>query len=309
MIVVRRPGADLRVLSVNVRRRVWTVGGIVTQLVTHPRSGECAVIAVPLITCPATCCTTACAAGSFPTSGAAATESSFVTLNGSCAAGCSPDRTSTQEVGRKATRHPYFCHILPAYTHRVQPEARPTPGTEPVKVEVVGAPEPKRDTGWWITTAGPVVVAALALVVAIFSLQDQHAAERTAQAAAARTYASQVSFFQNPSGSSTFEIENSANAQINSVVLQRAPHGPLDRLGTLPPCMAFTVPDTVNLSASSQPVIYFRDVNGFGWELALGGAAQPSVDPSAILALVPLSQVSSLPRAALNPQPVPGCVA
>ena len=37
MIVVRRPGADLLVLSVNVRQRVWTAGGIVTQLVTHPR--------------------------------------------------------------------------------------------------------------------------------------------------------------------------------------------------------------------------------------------------------------------------------
>ena len=191
----------------------------------------------------------------------------------------------------------------------MHPEARPTPQTEPVRVEIVGAPEPKRATGWWITTAGPVVVSVLALVVAIFSLQDQHKAEQVSQAAAARTYASQVSFFQSPSGSSTFEIENSANAEINSVVLQRAPHGPLIRLGTLPPCKAFTVPSTVSLSATSQPVIYFRDVNGFGWELAIGGAAQPSVDPSAILALAPLSAISSLPRAALNPQPVPGCVA
>jgi hypothetical protein len=33
---VRRPEAGLLVLSINVRQRVWTAGGIVTQLVTHP---------------------------------------------------------------------------------------------------------------------------------------------------------------------------------------------------------------------------------------------------------------------------------
>jgi hypothetical protein len=37
VIVVRTPGADLLVLSVNVWQRAWTAGGIVTQLVTHSR--------------------------------------------------------------------------------------------------------------------------------------------------------------------------------------------------------------------------------------------------------------------------------
>jgi hypothetical protein len=36
---VRRPGADLLVLSVNVRPRAWTSGGSSLKLVTHPRSG------------------------------------------------------------------------------------------------------------------------------------------------------------------------------------------------------------------------------------------------------------------------------
>ena len=35
-IVVGRITTDLPALSVNVRERAWTAGGIVTQLVTHP---------------------------------------------------------------------------------------------------------------------------------------------------------------------------------------------------------------------------------------------------------------------------------
>jgi hypothetical protein len=42
---VRRTAADLPVLSVRVPRRVWAAGGIVTQLVTHSRLGECRVTA------------------------------------------------------------------------------------------------------------------------------------------------------------------------------------------------------------------------------------------------------------------------
>jgi hypothetical protein len=180
---------------------------------------------------------------------------------------------------------------------------RPTPETGPVKVEVVGAPEPKRDAGWWITMVGPVVVAALALVVAILSILDQHVAEQTAQAAAARTYASQVSFFQDSPGSSQFEIDNSAPAQIHSVLLQSVAHGSLHPLGTIPACTG----TIVTLPSTSKPIIYFRDANGLGWELPIDGAAQPSVDPSAILALLPLSAVSSLPFTDLKYQPLHGC--
>jgi hypothetical protein len=183
------------------------------------------------------------------------------------------------------------------------PIARPPGETDPVRVEVIQVPGPKKDAGWWITTVGSVFIPALALAVAFVALLDQHGAEQAAQAAAARTYASQVSFFQDPPGSPAFKIENSASAPIHSVLLQSAVHQHLDSLGTLPPCMTFTV----NLPPASSPVIYFRDANGIGWELPLGGVAQPSVDPSAILAVLPLSAVSSLSRADLNPQPVPGC--
>ncbi len=185
------------------------------------------------------------------------------------------------------------------------PIAQPAQGPEPVKVEIVRAADPRKDVGWWITTIGPVLITALALVVAILSVLEQHGADQATQTAAARTYASQVSFFPDPSGSGVFEIENSAQAAINSVLLQSAPHERLDSLGTLPPCRTFSV----HLSSPTGPVIYFRDANGMGWELPLGGDAQPSVDPSAILAVLPFNadHVSILSGTELNPQPVPGC--
>ncbi len=41
VIAVRMTAADLPVLSVSVRRRVWAAGGIVAQLVTHSRLSAC----------------------------------------------------------------------------------------------------------------------------------------------------------------------------------------------------------------------------------------------------------------------------
>jgi hypothetical protein len=184
------------------------------------------------------------------------------------------------------------------------PIAQPAQGIEPVKVEIVRVAESRKDAGWWVATFGTVVIATAALAVAILSLADQHTSEQAAQAAAARTYASQVAFFADPAGSSVFKIENGAPAPITSVLLLPDPHQRLDSLGTLAHCTTVTVA----LSPASKPIIYFRDANGIGWELPSGGVAQQSTDPSAVLALLPVGEnVSSLSLADLNPQPVPGC--
>ena len=175
---------------------------------------------------------------------------------------------------------------------------------EPLKVEIVKVADPRKDAGWWATTFGTVGLAAAALAVAILSLVDQHTSEQSAQAAAARTYASQVAFFSDPAGSPVFKIENGAAAPITAVLLLPNPHERLDNLGTLAHCTTVTV----TLSASDKPVIYFRDANGIGWELQSGGFPQQSPDPATLLELLPFSEsVASLSQAALNPQPVPGC--
>jgi hypothetical protein len=184
------------------------------------------------------------------------------------------------------------------------PIAQPAQGIGPVKVEIVRVAEPRKEAGWWVTTFGTVVIAAAALAVAIVSLVDQHTSEQAAQAAAARTYASQVAFFSEPAGSSVFKIENGAPAPITSVLLLPDPHQHLDNIGTLAHCTTVSI----TLSPTSKPTIYFRDANGIGWELPAGGIAQQSADPSALLALLPIGEnVSSLSQADLNPQPVPGC--
>jgi hypothetical protein len=152
-------------------------------------------------------------------------------------------------------------------------------------------------------TVGPVVIAALALVVAIGTLVDQHGAEQTTAAAAARTYASEVSFIPAPTGPSQFEIDNNASAQITSVLVQSAAHASLHQLGTIQACIGIDFP----IPAASSPVIYFRDANGLGWQLPVNGVAQPSADPTQILELLPVSAVSSLPATEIKPKPLHGC--
>jgi hypothetical protein len=180
-----------------------------------------------------------------------------------------------------------FCSGLPSYTLCVPSPAQPPPSAEPVKVEVIGA----RDAGWWITTLGPILIAALALVVAILSVLEQHGADQATQTAAARTYASEVSFFQS---GSQFEINNNAAGQIHLVLVQSAAHQSLLQLGTIASCRGVIF----SLHSASNPVIYFQDANGLGWELSLNGAAEPSAQPSAIISLLPAGAVGSFPSAA-----------
>lgn len=182
---------------------------------------------------------------------------------------------------------PLFCGILPSYTLWVPPQAQPPPAPPPVKVEIVGA----RDAGWWITTLGPVLIAALALVVAILSVREQRGADQATETAAARTLASEVSFFQT---ASQFEINNNAQAQIHLVLVQPAAHKPLLQLGTIAACHGIIF----SLNSASNPVIYFQDANGLGWELSLDGAAEQSAQPSAIISLLPKDAVGAFPSAA-----------
>jgi hypothetical protein len=174
--------------------------------------------------------------------------------------------------------------------------------TEPVKVEVVGIPPTSRDTGWWFTTIGPVVVGVLALVVAIVTVLDQHQAEQKTQTAANRSLASLVSFTP-ASGRDQFDITNGADAQINSVLVQpAAAHRSLDRLGIIPRCTEISV----TLPSASTPVMYFRDANGLGWELPVNGVAEPSAGLFAILAILPSGALSSRPAEG-PPQTLNGC--
>jgi hypothetical protein len=175
-----------------------------------------------------------------------------------------------------------------SYTHGVPPEAQPGPQTGPIKVDVVRTPPASRDLGWWVTTVGPVVIAALALVVAIVSLNDANRSAQTAQNATARTYASEVSFISGPTAPQ-FEIDNGAPGQITSVLVQAAPHDALHDIGTIPRCTGITIP----LPGASAPVIYFRDANGLSWELPVNGVAEQAPDPNAILSLLPVGAVTS----------------
>jgi hypothetical protein len=211
--------------------------------------------------------------------------------------------------------YPYFCRaftlFLPraaSYTHPVAPEAQPAPPAEPIKVAAaepikVDIVEPRRNASWWFTAIGPVLISAAALAIAILALADQHAAEQNAQNTAARTLASEVSFFSAPAGQSQFEIDNDANAQITSVLVQPYAHGPLDSLGTIADCTGISV----TLESATAPVVYFRDANGLGWELPLNGTAQLSADPSAIIALAPVGALVTLPFPAGSAHQLQGC--
>lgn len=176
------------------------------------------------------------------------------------------------------------CSVLPSYTRWMAPDARRPQAGEPLKVEIVKGPEPHRDPGWWITTFFPVVIAAAALAVAIWSFTDQHTVDQTTEAAALRTYASAVSF---DLAGSQYVIDNNAQAQITSVLVQSAAHASLLRIGAIPSCKGVVF----SLHATS-PVIYFLDANGVGWKLPLDGVAEESVDPGELLALLPPSAVA-----------------
>jgi hypothetical protein len=166
------------------------------------------------------------------------------------------------------------------------PQAQPPPAPPPVKVEIIGG----RDAGWWITTLGPVLIAALALVVAILSVSEQRGADQATETAAARTFASEVSFFPT---ASQFEINNNAQGQIHLVLVQPAAHKRLVQLGTIAACHGIIF----SLGPASNPVVYFQDANGLGWELSLDGAAEPSAQPSTIISLLPTDLVGSFPSA------------
>ena len=80
-------------------------------------------------------------------------------------------------------------------------------------------------------------------------------------------------------------------------------HRTLDSLGIIPAHYGITL----TLSSSNRPVIYFRDANGLGWELPINGAAEPSVDPAAILAFLPRSALSIHPSINQKSQKLPDC--
>jgi hypothetical protein len=174
----------------------------------------------------------------------------------------------------------------------VDAQERGTPANEPVKFEVV-LPAQKRDVGWWFSTIGPVVIAALALLVAFVSLLDQQKADDIAQAAqtlTARTDASEVFFSSTPNVKSQFIIDNRAGTPITSVLVQPTAHGVLDRLEPVAGCTEVTL----TLGSATTPVIYFRDANGQSWEEMVNGVPEPFANPSALIFLLPAGDVSSL---------------
>jgi len=154
-------------------------------------------------------------------------------------------------------------------------------------VEVIKAPPPSRDVGWWFTTFAPVVIAAFALVVAIVSVRDANSSAKTAEIATARTYASLVSFTSGPAASQ-LEIDNGAAAPITLVLVQPGPHEGLHELGTIQRCTGITF----SLPGASTAVMFFRDANGLSWELPVNGVAEPSADPDTIISLVPSTAIS-----------------
>ncbi len=153
-----------------------------------------------------------------------------------------------------------------------------------------------------VTTVAPVVIAVLALVVAIVSTVSANRSAQAAQTAAARTFASEVSFIS-AATAQKFEIDNGAPAEITSVLVQAAPHGTLHNLGTIPRCTGITL----SLPGASTPVIYFRDANGLSWELPVNGVAETAPDPNAILSLLPLGAAPSLPSGEVVTVQLHGC--
>ena len=181
----------------------------------------------------------------------------------------------------------------------MQPNAQTTPEPGPVKVEIVQVPRQGR--GSWITTAGPTVIAALALVVAILSFTLQRSTGQAAESAANEQYAVHVMLIHEP-GTSTFEVQNLQSVSIHSVWLAPAVHM-LDNLGTIGGCQQ----STVVLTATSQPDVYFIDVNNVSWELTSSDHLQPAADPSAVIELLPRAIESSV---SAGPRPttlVPNC--
>jgi hypothetical protein len=168
-----------------------------------------------------------------------------------------------------------------------------SPATGPVKVELVSVPdppEPKKDLASRITNLGSFVITALALIVAFVSVVYQRQSNDAAQASAQSADAAEVFIIQQQS-SSTFEIEDLARAPIYSVWLYPAPHDPLS-LGTLRSCSI----STFVLTPASKPVIYFKDANGVSWERTISGKLQHAVNPSSVVALLPLGAESAFSR-------------
>jgi hypothetical protein len=181
----------------------------------------------------------------------------------------------------------------------VPPNAQPIPEPEPVKVEIVKVPRQGR--GSWITTAGPTVIAALALVVAILAFTLQRSAGQAAQAAANEQYAVHVMLIHEPD-TSTFEVQNFQSVSIHSVWLAPAAHM-LESLGTIGGCKQ----STVVLTATSQPDVYFIDVNNVSWELTSSDHLQPAADPSAVIELLPQAIESYVSTVPPPTTPVPNC--
>jgi hypothetical protein len=166
-------------------------------------------------------------------------------------------------------------------------------------VEIVRLPGKERDIGWWMTTVGPVVIAALALAVAFASVAFQHTSNQVAQAAATRVDASMVSLV--PVGPSSLKIENLALRPIHSVWLAPAPHS-LKSLGILDLC-TITI---VAVPARSKPALYFIDEAGVSWEVMTTGHLHQAPNPSPVVALLPLAIQPGLSVAAQTTK-APNC--
>lgn len=177
----------------------------------------------------------------------------------------------------------------PAAKAEEEPDEKPETqrqAAEPLKVELVG---PTRDRSWWLTAFGPVIIAAAALGVALYSVVDQHDFAVSQQSSAARSLASMVSFSKDPAGQLQYDIDNYASAPITSVLLQSAPRRSLVPLSPIGGCKGVTV----IVPSADEPVIYFRDANGDSWVEPANGVAEPAPDPSAILGFLPSSALSN----------------
>jgi hypothetical protein len=188
----------------------------------------------------------------------------------------------------------------------VPPEKDQAPDPTVVKVNVVQLPPgPQKDAGWWISTTGPLVIGALALIVAFSTLVIQRQGNQNAQAAINSAAASDVSVNQ-VGKTADFEIENLAHSGIHSVWLQPAP--PPGLVGLLPigPCSM----TTVTLTTASKPVVYFVDSANRSWKI-VNGVLQPAANPSAVIDLLAPGIRSSIVSGQLDVNPVtrpaPGC--
>lgn len=182
------------------------------------------------------------------------------------------------------------------------PNAQPTPEQGPVKVEVEIVKVPREGRGSWIiTTAGPTIIAALALVVGILSFTLQRSTTQVAQAAANEQYAIHVMLIHEP-GTSIFEVQNFQSVSIHSVWIAPAAHV-LENLGTIGGCHQ----STVALKPTSQPDVYFIDVNNVSWELTSSDHLQPAANPSAVIELLPRSIESSVSSGPPPTTTVPSC--